>query len=77
LSTPQSYIEELDLQFHTLLTSAVGRTDWWVSGSCRFIAGTIWIGGSVGSEAGLDFQEERGNFLPFIGIEPRIVQSGV
>jgi hypothetical protein len=28
LSTPQSYIEELDLQFHTLLTSAVGRTDW-------------------------------------------------
>jgi hypothetical protein len=49
----------VELYLHTLLTSALDGGEWSVSRPGRFTSkdrtpGTHWIGGKVGSRAGLD-----------------------
>jgi hypothetical protein len=55
--------EEVDVQIHILLTSALAGSEWSASCPCRFTYGeeahgTLWIGGWVDPRAGLNGVEK-------------------
>jgi len=52
------------VQFHTLFTSVLDGDEWLVSRPGRFNPGIHWIGGSVGTRAGLDAIAKRK--IPYI-----------
>jgi hypothetical protein len=63
----------VDVQINVFLTSALVGGEWSVSRPGRFTPeerapGIHWIGGWVGSRAGLDDMEKR-KFLPLPGLE--------
>jgi hypothetical protein len=65
----------VDVYIHTFLTSALDGGEWSASRPCRFTPGerapgTHWIGGWVGSRAGLNDVEGR-KFLILPGLERR------
>jgi hypothetical protein len=65
----------VDVQIHILLTSALVRHEWSASWPGRFnpgerASGSHWIGGWVGSRAGL-FDLEKRKFLTLPGLELR------
>jgi hypothetical protein len=67
----------VDVYNHILLTSALAGGEWWASRTCRFTPGERapgihWIGGWVGSRAGLNDVEKR-KFLTPLGLKLRLL----
>jgi hypothetical protein len=63
----------VDIYIHIFLTSVLDGGEWSSSRRCRFTPGerapgNQWMGGCVGSSAGLDDADER-KFLTLLGID--------